>query len=132
MDYYVSSGGGFETGGLGNHLFFFAIAIEYGYKFNKKPIFFNRNINECNYHGVFLNKGFTDFFNNKLTTIDYNIINKYNFIKLIDIGKYEELIDYPNNNVFIDGYRQSWKYFTDYTRNYMNELVYSNPKFVKS
>ena len=131
-EYYVSSNGGRGQGGLGNQLYFFAIAIEYGHKFNKKPIFFSHNLNTCKDHGIFLNSGWNEFLSNKLTKLDLNHYNLFIFYEIDEKNDYEELINIPNKNVYIGGYRQSWKYYSEYTRNYINELIYSNKNFVNT
>jgi len=117
-------------GGLGNQLFQIAIVLEYSKKYNKTPIFKEKDLNEIEkLHEI---TAFSTLLNNNLNYLD---TIKYNDIKFDNI--YQEQIEYKKNdipqfdgNVLLKGYYQSPYYLSDETKNYMNDILYSNNKYV--
>lgn len=118
-------------GGLGNHLYYIAIVIEYCKKFNREPLIINNNVNNIGSHNISLIELYFNLFNNKLKLINYHSIDTSKFIHITEKrgDKFEEIINIENKNIFIDGFRQSYKYYSDYTRQYMTNLIYSNETY---
>tara|TARA_R110002167_G_scaffold83186_1_gene226314 strand:- start:315 stop:1100 length:786 start_codon:yes stop_codon:yes gene_type:complete len=97
-------------GGLGNQMFQIATTCAYAKRYNLTPKFdFNRCV--TSHQGFSSQKYLNNLFKN-LTDLDISKINFNNYFKeqkhsFTPIPKY-------NNNLFLDGYFQSEKYFNDF------------------
>jgi hypothetical protein len=118
-------------GGIGNQLFQIANAYEYSIKYNKKLIFLNE-VNLWNYHGLERKTAWNTLFNNNFTVLDKEEYDKIAFITYLEIKNnvYNEIPQYENN-VYLKGYFQSSKYFSENTKNFMLNSIKSNKEYVK-
>ena len=134
MTTVVTSNAGFDKGGLGNQLFKIAATIDYGNKYNKKPIVCNlkKDYYNDNEGMMLLNKFFTEFTSNKLNTVAIEYLCSINF-KKFEQKQPRIYEDFPNidGNVYINGYLESYKFISDDTRTKMNELITSNSNYVQ-
>lgn len=117
-------------GGLGNQLFQIAAAYDYGFKYNKTPIF--KNVD--NLYNPFNHERKTfwkTLFSNKLNVVDDDEYNKIQFTHINEARNniYNEL-PYAKGNVMLHGYFQSYKYISEKTRIKMIELIYSNEDYM--
>ena len=119
-------------GGIGNQLFQIANALYYSNKYNKILIFKNEK-SLWNFHNLPRYTAWDTLFNNKLNVLDEEQYNKINFDNKYEEKRYNMYDEIPilNDNVYLKGYFQSNKYFDENIKNKMNELIYSNEKYVK-
>lgn len=113
------------VGGLGNQLFQIAITLEYAKKYNKIPIFKEKNINDIEKpHEI---TAFSTLFNNNLNIYSSNIIFDNNYYEQIEC-KYND-IPFYDGNICLYGYFQSPYYLSDETIDKITNLIYSNSKY---
>lgn len=114
-------------GGLGNQLFQIATAYNYSKKYKKKLIF-EYNENYSNNFNLIRKSFWKNLFNKNLKTFTTDIYNKIKF-EIYNEKKnfiYNE-IPYFKENILLNGYYQSFKYFDNNdTRNFLRHLVYSS------
>ena len=118
-------------GGIGNQLFQIANAYEYSNKYNKKLIFLNE-VDLWNYHGLERKTAWNTLFNNKFIVLEKEEYDKIPFKNYLEVKNnvYNE-IPYYENNVYLKGYFQSSKYFSEDTKQFMLNAIKSNEEYVK-
>jgi len=103
-------------GGLGNQMFQIATTCAYAKRFNFTPRF---DFNRC----VTSHQGFSSqkYINNLFKNLTYLDISKINFNNYFKEPKHSFTpIPKHNNNLFLDGYFQSEKYFKDFKTDIKN------------
>lgn len=118
-------------GGIGNQLFQIANAYEYSKKYNKKLVFLNETY-LWNFHKLERKTGWNTLFNNKFDVLEKDIYDKIEFNTYLEIENnvYNEIPEIKNN-VYLKGYFQTSKYFSEDTKIFMFNVVRSNEEYVK-
>lgn len=113
------------SGGLGNQLFQIATCLEYKKKYNKDLIF-KYEFKLWHPFGLKRLTIWNTLLNNNLKTINDDEFNNIKFNNYLEINNNFNEIPYIKDNVYLRGYFQSPKYFSDETKKELNNLIYSN------
>ena len=117
-------------GGIGNQLFQIANAYEYSKKYNKKLVFLNE-VYLWNFHKLERKTAWNTLFNNKFDVLEKDIYDKIKFNTYLEVKNnvYNEIPEIKDN-VYLKGYFQSAKYFSDDTKEFMFNIIKSNNEYV--